>query len=100
MLQILDLSTGHEIKIKLQDHFTKMRGEVEMPFRTFLKIHPFWWRLALSLKRLWKYRCSAPQKFKAANASSAALVQLGRVSLIFSPLKSVDPDLKTQIAGV
>ena len=41
---------------------------------------------------------SAPPKFKATNASSAALVQLGRVSLIFSPLKSVDPDLKTQIS--
>ena len=36
---------------------------------------------------------STPQKFKATNASSAALVQLGRVSL-----KSVDPDLKTQIS--
>ena len=87
-----------KLKKRLQDHFTKMRGEGEKPFRTFPKIHPFWWRLVLSLKRLWKYRCSAPQKFKATNASSAALVQLGRVSLIFSPLKSVDPDLKTQIS--
>ena len=91
-------SKGHEIKKKLQDHFTKMRGKGEKPFKTFPKIHPFWWRLVLSLKRLWKYRCSAPQKFKATNASSAALEQLGRVSLIFSPLKSVDLNLKTQIS--